>query len=70
MSGDQGREPTFTPIELESVKLLRDVEKITSLSEYTIRRRYSQFLVKLSARRTGMKLKHALSIASGTLPAA
>jgi hypothetical protein len=42
------------------------VEKITSLSEDTIRRRFPEFVVQLSARRSGMKLKHALAIAAGT----
>jgi hypothetical protein len=41
-------------------------QEITNLSADTIKRRHPQFVVKLSARRAGMKLKHALAIASGT----
>jgi len=53
-------------IELESVQKMPVVEKITSLSSDTIRRKYGEYVVKLSARRDGMKLKHALAIANGT----
>jgi hypothetical protein len=57
-------------IELESVQKMPVVEKITSLSSDTIRRKYGDYVVKLSARRDGMKLKHALAIANGTAPRA
>lgn len=55
--------PTW--LELESVKPLDEVEEITSLSEDTIRRRYADWIVSLSPRRVGMKLRHALAIAAG-----
>jgi len=42
------------------------VEEITSLSADTIRRTYPEFIIKLSPRRDGMKLKDALAIANGT----
>jgi len=42
------------------------VEEITSLSGDNLRRNYSEYVVKLSPRRDGMKLKHALAIANGT----
>jgi hypothetical protein len=59
------RQPTW--LELESVRPLHpDIEQITNLSADTLKRRHPQFVVKLSARRVGMKLKHALAIASGT----
>jgi hypothetical protein len=54
-------------LELESVKKMTLVEKITSLSAETIRRVYPEYVVKLSPRRDGMKLKHALAIANGTI---
>jgi hypothetical protein len=41
------------------------VETITSLSPDTIKREYPQYVVKLSARREGMKLRHALEITKG-----
>jgi hypothetical protein len=53
-------------IELESVQKMPVVEKITSLSADTIRRNYADYIVELSPRRDGMKLKHALAIANGT----
>ena len=58
------RPPTW--LELESVRPLRDVEEITSLPPDTIKRRYPNLVVQLSARRVGMKLRHALAIANGT----
>lgn len=42
-----------------------NVEKITSLSPDSIKRDYANKVVRLSARRLGMKLKHALEIAAG-----
>jgi len=53
-------------IELESVQRMSVVEEITSLSGDNIRRNYSEYVVKLSPRRDGMQLKHALAIANGT----
>jgi hypothetical protein len=50
---------------LRSAGAERDVERITSLSEDTIKRRYPKWVVKLSARRRGMKLRHALQISEG-----
>ena len=56
-------------LELESVLPLEaepgvtSVETVTSLSAETQRREYSEFIIQLSPRRQGMKLKHALRIA-------
>jgi hypothetical protein len=58
-------EPTW--LELESVKLLGEAEVITTLSRYTIERRFPKYVVKLSPRRKGMKLRHILAIANGEL---
>jgi SOS-response transcriptional repressor LexA len=41
------------------------VETITSLSPDTIKRKYPEYVVKLSDRREGMKLRNALKIAAG-----
>jgi hypothetical protein len=60
------RSPTW--LELESVRPLPEVERITSLSEDTLRRRYRQYIKQLSPRRQGMQLKHALAIARGQPP--
>lgn len=55
-------------LELESVQPLGVVEKATSLSRDTVKRRYKKYVVKLAARREGMKLRHILQITTGTLP--
>jgi hypothetical protein len=60
---NQSDGPSWT--ELESVKPLSKVSEITSLSVDTIERRFSEYVVHLSPRRKGMKLKHALEIARG-----
>jgi hypothetical protein len=54
-------------LELESVKPMRTASEITDLSEDTIKRRYPKFVVQLSPRRLGMKLKHILQIAEGVI---
>jgi hypothetical protein len=54
-------------VELESAKPLAEVEKITSLDRDTLVREFPQYIVQLSKRRKGMKLKHALAIAGGTV---
>jgi hypothetical protein len=48
-------------LELESVKKMSVVEKITSLSGDNLRRNYPDFVVKLSPRRDGMKLSRRLA---------
>ena len=64
MSQDLGEKlPSW--LELESVQKLSVVEKITSLSADSLRRRFPKYVIKLSPRRDGMKLKHALAIANG-----
>ena len=55
-------------VELRSVKPLRQVAQITSLSEDTIARRYPHLIVKLSPRRRSMALGDALDIARGKVP--
>ena len=66
MSIDQFGERPPSWLELESVKKMPEVEEITSLSGDNIRRNYPEYVVKLSPRRDGMQLKHALAIANGT----
>jgi hypothetical protein len=60
---DTDRPPSW--IELESVQPMPIAEEITSLSADTLRRRYSRYVVKLSPRRDGLKLRDCLAIASG-----
>jgi hypothetical protein len=63
MSAEKTDRPTW--LELESVLPMPKAESVTSLSEDTLERRYPHLIVKLSPRRKGMKLKHALAIANG-----
>jgi hypothetical protein len=58
-------EPSW--LELESVKSLGEAEEITILSRDTLKRRYRKYIVKLSLRRDGIKLRHILAIAGGEL---
>ena len=63
---DLGREPP-TWLELEAIKPLTEAKKMTTLSKDTIKRRYPKYVVKLSPRREGIKLKHILQIMTGEL---
>jgi hypothetical protein len=58
------RPPTY--LELESVKVLPEAERMTTLSVDTLKRRYPDRIVRLSPRREGMKLRDILAIASGS----
>lgn len=55
--------PTW--LELERVLTLTELAALLSLSPDTIKRRYRDQLVYLSARRLGMQMKKALAIAAG-----
>jgi hypothetical protein len=59
------RKPSW--LDLESTKPLREASERTSLSEDTLKRRYAKYVVNLSDRRLGMKLRHILAITDGTL---
>jgi hypothetical protein len=52
-------------LELESVKPLLEVKKLTSLSVDTLKRKYPTMIRRLSDRRLGMRLRDALTIAGG-----
>ena len=64
------REPTFTKYEMESVKSLSEVERLTSLDRDTLVRVYPEYLVKLSPKRWGMKFRNVLKIMNGDAAAA
>ena len=49
--------------ELDRVVTLRDASQLSTLSEDTIRRRHGDKIVRLSTRRVGMRLRHALALA-------
>jgi hypothetical protein len=58
--------PSDLPPELQPKRklTLAQVAELTSLSEDTIRRRYSHLICELSPRRDGMSVENALSIGS------
>jgi hypothetical protein len=63
---------TDIDIEMERIVLLESekadvvtVRSITTLSAENVRRNYSQYVVQLSPRRWGMKMKNVLKIAAG-----
>jgi hypothetical protein len=56
----------LSALDLERIVSLPEVCKLTSLSDDTIERRFSHFIVQLSPRRRGMKLRNALAITNGT----
>jgi hypothetical protein len=71
-------QPAPTWVQLESVIPLRKyhsddddvitVETVTTLSPDTVERKYGDYVIRLSARRKGMKLRNALLIAAGKAP--
>jgi hypothetical protein len=48
--------------ELDRILTLDEVSDFTGLSEDGIRRHYSRLILRLSPRRVGMRLRHALTI--------
>ena len=62
---DRDRKPTW--LELESLRPLGEATKITNLSRDTLKRRYPKYIVKMSWRREGIKLRHILQITTGEL---
>jgi hypothetical protein len=66
---DRSKSPSWIELEsvlpLESSKGETNVKQITGLSGDTVQRRFPQYVTKLSPRRVGMKLRHALTIADG-----
>jgi hypothetical protein len=58
-SSDPGE---LTPLALESIISLERASEISNLSVDTLRRRFPDRIIKLSARRSGMRVKHALML--------
>jgi hypothetical protein len=65
---DRLNDPAASWLELERICEMPEVVRVTSLSNDTVKRRYRHYLVNLSQRRIGMKLRHVLAITTGTLP--
>jgi hypothetical protein len=55
----------LTALELERIIPLDEVERLTTLSEDSLRRHHSHLIRKLSPRRCGMKLRDVIAIGSG-----
>jgi hypothetical protein len=56
---------SLPPLMLERVLSMREAEEMTSLSAETLERLFPQFVIRLSPRRRGVKLKHCLAITEG-----
>ena len=58
------RGPPLTPaqiwIELQRIVDMKEAERLSGLSHDTLQRRYPDRIVRLSERRVGMRLRHAL----------
>ena len=52
------------PLELKNPQKMT-VQRLTTLSAETVRRRYAEFVIDLSPGRQGMKVRKALEIADG-----
>jgi hypothetical protein len=61
---DHDHPQPFTPLELERVAGMPEVERLTNLSSDTIKKHYREYLVHVSPRRIGMRIKHVLVINS------
>jgi hypothetical protein len=58
------RDRPLTALELERIIPLDEVERLTSLSEDSLKRHHGDKIRKLSPRRNGMKLRDAIAIGS------
>jgi hypothetical protein len=57
----------LTPLELMRIAPMTEAEHLSGLSAETLQRNYSQFIIELSARRKGMRVKHALMLRDGEI---
>ena len=55
--------PPLSPLELRRIAPMSEAERLSSLSERTLRRRYPEKIRKLSPRRDGMTVGDILAIA-------
>lgn len=58
-------EPTY--FDLQRVLTLDEAARLTSLHRDSIRKRYPQFVIRLSPHRLGIKVKHVLEITGTTI---
>jgi hypothetical protein len=50
-------------VELERIVDMREAERLSTLSEDTLKRRFPDKIIRLSKRRLGMRVRHALMLA-------
>jgi hypothetical protein len=55
--------PKLTALELHRIAPMDEAEHLSSLSEDTLSRDFSEYIIKLSRRRRGMRVGHCLQIA-------
>ena len=59
---DQDHPQPLTTLELERVAGMPEVKRLTNLSSDTIKKHYREYLVHVSPRRIGMRIKDVLAI--------
>jgi hypothetical protein len=64
-SPQSDRPPSWSKLELERIRPLREVEEMTSLDRDTLVRVYPQYLRRVSPKRLGMKFRDVLKIING-----
>jgi hypothetical protein len=57
--------PPLSPLELWRIAKMPEAERLSSASEDTLRREHPDKIVKVSKRRDGMRVGHALMIGAG-----
>jgi hypothetical protein len=57
--------PNPTPVELNRIVSLAEASRLSSLSVDTLRDRFPEKIVRLSPKRTGMRVGHALMLKNG-----
>jgi hypothetical protein len=58
----QLQEPALSPLEALRIASLDEASRLSGLSERTLRRRFSEYIIQISPRRQGMRVAHALML--------
>jgi hypothetical protein len=56
--------PEIDPVQLHKIISIPEVEELTNLSRDALEKHYRHLFIRLSPKRVGMRLGHALSISS------
>ena len=54
--------PQLSPLELNSIVVLDEAARVSSLSKDTLEEEYGHLIIQLSPKRRGMRLGHALML--------